>query len=247
MAEHTLENIRRLRELMTELQLDAYIVPTADPHQTEYVHPHWKCREWISGFSGSAGTVAVLRDKAGLWTDGRYFIQADQELTGSGIDLFKMRMPEVPEMIDWVCKNVPSGGSVAVNGLQISAKQAAEWAEKLDRKGIGLTTDTDLISRLWKARPSLPKAPAYLHPTEFAGPSAAEKLAGIREAMREKGADTYLVTSLYDIAWLFNIRGNDIPYCPVVMAYALVTAESARLFIDETKPTDPVRREFDLC
>jgi Xaa-Pro aminopeptidase len=247
MAEHTLENIRRLRELMTELQLDAYIVPTTDPHQTEYVHPHWKCREWVSGFSGSAGTVAVLRDKAGLWTDGRYFIQADQELAGSGIDLFKMRMPEVPELIDWVCKNVPSGGSVAVNGLQISAKQAAEWAEKLDRKGIGLTTDTDLISRLWKDRPSLPKAPAYLHPTEFAGPSAAEKLAGIREAMRKKGADTYLVTSLYNIAWLFNIRGNDIPYCPVVMAYALVTAESACLFIDETKTPDPVRRELDLC
>jgi Xaa-Pro aminopeptidase len=233
------QNIQQLRALMGQFKLDAFIVPTADPHQSEYVHDHWKCREWISGFAGSAGTVAVLRNEAGLWTDGRYFIQAEQELKDSGITLFKMQMPSVPELIDWICDNVPENGTVGVDGRLITVKQAKEWEAKLKERNIRLVTDLDLITRIWKDRPTQPTASAFLHDIEYAGQSTKEKLIAIRAAMREKEADTYLLTSLYDIAWLFNLRGGDIPHCPVVMAYALITIDGARIFMDEAKlPSD---------
>jgi Xaa-Pro aminopeptidase len=237
----TKEKIAQLRAGMALEQLDAYVVPSADPHQSEYVGDHWRCRQWISGFTGSTGTAAILVDQAGLWTDGRYFIQAEQELQGSGIDLFRMQMPEVPELIDWLCDNVPRGGAVGVDGRQLTAAQAREWTEKLSKKNIRLMVDCDLVSKLWKDRPALPDAPVTAHGDEYAGQSVAEKLQEIREAMREKEADHYLISSLYDIAWLLNIRGGDIAHCPVVMAYALVDAESVQLFIDEAKVPDIVR------
>ncbi len=224
---------------MADNQFDAYIVPTADPHQSEYVDAHWKCREWISGFTGSAGTAAILREAAGLWTDGRYFIQAEQQLEGTGIDLF--RMPDVPTLIDWVCENVDERGVVAIDGRLLTARQAKEWKKKLEKKKIRLVIDCDLIAELWTDRPPVPTAPVCLHGLEYTGCSTAEKLEEIRKAMTEKGAEHYLLNSLYDIAWLFNIRGGDIPHCPVVMAYALVSTESARLFIDDAKLTDAVR------
>jgi len=245
MKTETTHNIQQLRNLMEQLKLDAFIIPTADPHQTEYVHPHWKCREWISGFTGSVGTAVVLRETAGLWADGRYFIQAEQELQGSGIDLFKMKMPGVPELIDWVYENVPENGTVGVDGRQATAKQADEWEAKLKKKNIRLVTDLDPISKVWENRPALPTASAFLHPVEYAGQSAADKLDEVRGIMKEKEADTYLLTSLYDIAWLFNLRGDDIPYCPVVMAYALIEIDRACLFVDEAKITETVRKELD--
>ncbi len=245
MNTQTHERIRQLRHLMEALNLDAFIVPTDDPHRTENVHAHWKCREWISGFTGSTGTLVVLRESAGLWTDGRYFIQAEQELENSGVDLFKMRMPDVPELIDWICEQVPENGAVGVDGQQATAKQAKDWTAKLKKKNIRLVTHLDLISKLWIDRPELPAAPVYLHTLEYAGKSASDKLTTLRNAMQEKETDTYLLTSLYDIAWLFNLRGGDIPYCPVVMAYALITPDEARLFIDEAKITEDVREALN--
>ncbi len=232
---------------MEQHKLDAFVIPTADPHQTEYVHPHWKAREWLSGFTGSAGTVAVLHQTAGLWTDGRYFIQAEQELEGKGIALFKQRMPGVPELIDWLCDNVAENGAVGVDGRQLTSQQANDWEEKLKKKNIRLITDLDLVSTLWKNRPALPDAPTFPHPVECSGQSTADKLNEIREAMQKKKADTYLLTSLYDIAWLFNLRGGDIPFCPVTMAYALIETNHATLFINETKITETVRTELDAC
>ncbi len=225
---------------MEQFKLDAFIVPSADPHQTEYVHPHWRCREWLSGFTGSVGTVAVLPQQAGLWADGRYFIQAEKELEGSGIDLFKMLMPGVPEMIDWIAEKVPEGGAVGVDGRLVTTAQVAAWEKKLKKKHIRVVTDLDLISGLWKDRPVLPVNPARLHPLSYSGRSAGEKLAEIREAMSEQEADAYLLSSLYDIAWLFNIRGDDTPMCPILTAYALVENEKATLFVDEAKLTDEV-------
>ncbi len=247
MKKETLDTIQQFRTLLKQFKLDAFVVPTADPHQTEYVHPHWKAREWLSGFTGSAGSVAILPESAGLWTDGRYFIQAEQELQGTGIALFKQRMPDVPELIDWVCENVPENGAVGVDGRQITAKQAKDWGKKLKKKNIRLVTDLDLVSKLWKNRPALPDAPTFPHPVEFSGQSTADKLKEIREAMQEKEADTYLLTSLYDIAWLFNLRGGDIPYCPIAMAYALIETDDACLFIDEKKVSEAVRTELDAC
>jgi len=226
---------------MVHEKLDAYIVPSADPHQTEYTHPHWRSRAWLSGFTGSVGTVVVLQDEAGLWTDGRYFIQADRELQGSEIDLFKMNMPGVPELIDWLVEKVPQGGVVGLDGRLITASQAKKWRSRLGEKTIRLVCDVDLVEPLWMDRPALPAAPAKMHAIEFAGCSVADKLGKIREAMAERAAETYLLSSLYDIAWLFNIRGNDTPHTPLLTAYALVEMESAMLFTDEQKISTSVR------
>ena len=236
--------IRQLRERMKREGFDAYVVPSADPHQTEYPHPYWRSRAWLSGFTGSVGTVVVLQDKAGLWTDGRYFIQAERELAGSGIDLFKMALPGVPELIDWLAGIMPEGGAVGVDGRLVPAAQAKAWREKLGRKKQRLVCDVDLIEPLWQDRPLLPTAAAKLHDVRFTGRSATEKLAEIREAMRENNVDTYLISSLYDIAWLFNIRGDDSPYCPLLTAHAIVELDKAVLFTDERKTSDDLRAEL---
>ena len=235
------ERMKCLRGLMEKNEIDAFVVPSADSHQSEYVADHWKCRAWLSGFSGSAGTVAVLKDKAGLWTDGRYFIQAEAELSGSGIDLFKMQMPDVPELIDWLVDELPSGASVAVDGRQLTASDAERWHEKLEKKNIMLRLDLDLISEIWTDRPALPSGPVQRHPVGFAGRPATEKLTEIRTLMSEKEAEAYLLSSLDDIAWLFNIRGTDVLYCPVVLSYALIDGEQATLFVDESKIGSEVR------
>jgi Xaa-Pro aminopeptidase len=240
------DRINALRALMQANGVDAYVVPSADPHQSEYVAGHWKCREWLSGFSGSAGTVAVMQKQAGLWTDGRYFIQAGQELQGSDIDLFKMQMPDVPKLIDWLVEQVPENGTVAVDGRQITVAEAGRWRIRLEKKGITLRLDLDFISTLWSDRPEPPAAPVQRHALEYAGRSAADKLTEIRAAMKEKAADCYLLTSLDDIAWFFNIRGGDIRHCPVVMAYALISDDRATLFIDEAKLEPEVSASLDV-
>jgi len=234
-----------LRALMEEHKVDAYVVPSADPHQSEYVADHWKCRQWISGFTGSAGTVAILLDQGGLWADGRYFIQAEQELQGSGIDLFKMRMPGVPELIDWLVEQVPEGGTLAVDGRQLTAAAADEWRGKLDEKKITLRLDLDLISGLWTERPATPAAPVHRHEVEYAGRSAQDKLSEVRQVMQEKKATCYLLSSLDDIAWLFNIRGGDIQHSPVVMSHAMVGADRSTLFVDESKVDAEVRASLE--
>jgi len=241
MDEMVADRITGLRALMRENRVDAYVVPSADPHQSEYVADYWKCRAWLSGFSGSAGTVAVLQDQTGLWTDGRYFIQAEQELKGSGIDLFRMQMPDVPELIDWLVEQVPEEGTVAIDGRQLTIADAERWREKFAKKKIKLCLDLDLISTLWTDRPELPAASVQRHPVEYAGRSATDKLADIRKLMSEKEADHYLLSSLDDIAWLFNIRGGDVLHCPVTLAHALVSKNQAVLFVDESKLDEAVR------
>lgn len=237
----TAEKIGQVRALMEEKGLDGFVVPNTDPHQSEYVAEYWKCRRWVSGFSGSAGTVAFLKDRAGLWTDGRYFIQAEKELQGSGIDLFKMRMNDVPEMIDWLCEHIPENGKLGIDGRQLTSESAQEWKTKLEKKKIQLVTELDLISPLWADRPPIPNVPVICHDLEYTGRSTKQNLAEIRDEMRKKEADTYLISSLYDIAWLCNIRGGDIPHCPLVMSYVLLTLDRAQLFVDLSKLSDEVR------
>lgn len=239
------EKIERLRALMTEHGIDAYVVPSADPHQSEYVADHWKCRAWLSGFSGSAGTVAVMQEQAGLWTDGRYFIQAERELKGSGIDLFKMQTPGVPELSDWLAEQVSRNGTVGVDGRQVTVADAERWRDKLKKKQIALRLDLDFIAELWTDRPSLPGAPVRRHPVAYSGRPAREKLDEIRNLMKEKEADRYLLSSLDDIAWLFNLRGGDIQHCPVVTAYALISQTGVTLFVDASKIDSAVRLSLD--
>ena len=235
------ERISALRGLMKKYNLDAYIIPSSDPHMSEYVAEHWKARSWITGFTGSAGTFAVTMDESGLWTDGRYFIQAEKQLEGSGIRLYKMGVCGVPTYIQWIADKLKPGGCVGFAGKTISVSTCSEIERKLAVKEIMINRKQDLIGEIWEDRPRIPAAPIFNHDIEYSGLSSAEKIKRIREEMKKIGAEHYLISSLDDIAWLFNIRGDDVPYIPVTIAYALISMSEAYLFIDQTKVPKEVR------
>lgn len=240
----TKEKLTALRAEMQKHGIDAYIVPTADPHQSEYLPEHWKIREWISGFTGSAGNLVVTLESAGLWTDGRYFIQAERELAGSGVELFKSGEAGVPPMFDWTADNLKSGKTVGLDGRLFSAKQIAGIRKKMNRKGIELKMSCELVDILWKDRPELPKRKIFIHSIEYSGESRESKLERVRAEMKKSGVDTYIISSLEDIAWLYNIRGRDIECNPVVISYAAVEKERALLFLDSFKLDSDTRLEL---
>jgi len=215
--------------------LDAYLITDGDAHGSEYVTAHWKARSWFAGFTGSNGTVIVTHNEVGLWTDGRYFIQAEKQLAGTGIALFKMDMPGVPKINDYLADVLPHGGKLGFDGRVMTMRNYEELAEALKAKEISYVYTEDLVGMIWDGRPALPTAPAFEHAPRFAGLSAAEKLAAARAEMAKHSADAYLAVALDDVAWLLNIRGNDIPYAPVVNAYALITTDAAHVFIDHGK------------
>lgn len=226
----TSEKLHVLRQLMEQEGIDAVLVPSSDAHMSEYVGEHWKSRRWISGFTGSAGTAVITRGDAGLWTDGRYFIQAAQELEGSGIRLFKMTEPGVQSYEEWLADVMPVGGCLAVDGRTLPVKAMDKLAGALATKAVTFRTDEDLIGRIWQDRPAIPAAPLFLHEDRYAGVSRRDKLAGVRQRMNSRNAGYYLLPVLDEICWLFNFRGNDIPYNPYVTAYAVIGATSAVLF-----------------
>lgn len=225
--------LRALRSLMKEKGIDAYLIPTDDFHASEYVGDHFKCREYITGFTGSAGTAVVTRDMAGLWTDGRYFIQAEHQLAGSGVTLFKMGEPEVPTVHEFLEKQLGEGQCLGFDGRTVSAKEAAKFDEELGEKGVRINDGEDLIGEIWTDRPALSCEPVIELGVEWTGKTRAEKCAEIRKKLREKGADVFLLTSLDDIAWLLNIRGNDVHCNPVVLSYLAMTQEEILLFANE--------------
>ncbi|MCL2215605.1 MAG: aminopeptidase P family protein [Defluviitaleaceae bacterium] len=232
---HSLGNLAGLRELMREKNLDAYVIPSGDAHANGYVADYWRGREWFSGFTGSAGTVVVTAEKAGLWTDGRYFIQAAKQLTGTGIDLYKSGQPNVQEYTKFLADNLPQNANLGFDGRVVTAGEFSKIKDALNEKSVVYSYQDDLIGQLWKNRPSFPVEPAFEHAPEFAGALASEKLKSVRAKMKEKNITAYLVPSLDDIAWLLNIRGRDIPNLPVVYAYALITDAEAHIFIDPAK------------
>jgi Xaa-Pro aminopeptidase len=225
---------------MEELGLDAYIIPTNDPHQSEYVADHWKSREWISGFTGSAGIIVVTRGHAGLWTDSRYFLQAEKELEGSTIVLHKVIVQHAPQHIQWLKKELPRGSKVGIDGWLCSMGQFNQYKKMLSSKDISLVISHDIIADIWVKRPRLPADKIYSHEIKYAGLPLSEKVDIIRQKMKDKDADLYLVTALDEIAWLFNIRGSDVDYNPVCIAYACVTMEDATLYIDPIKVPEEV-------
>ncbi len=229
------ERVAALRALMKEQGIDAYIIPSADNHQSEYVGEHFKCRSFISGFTGSAGDVVVTMEDAGLWTDSRYFIQAEKQLAGSGIRLFKMREPGVPEIGEYLQSAMPEQGVLAFDGRVIAMQQGRNFSEKLKLKGVTIRYDLDLIDQIWTDRPPLSQEPAFVLEEKYAGESTASKLARLRREMRAVGADTHVLTTLDDICWLINLRGNDIAYSPMVLSYAVIGSDYFDLFIDESK------------
>ncbi|HMA62070.1 MAG TPA: aminopeptidase P family protein [bacterium] len=237
------ERIKKLRELMKENDIQAWIVPSADPHQSEYVADRWKSRAWISGFTGSAGTVVIMSDKAGLWTDSRYFIQADRELEGSGIKLFKMKVEGVPEMEEWLNEQLAEGDTIGFDGKCMSVAQTEGLKAKVG-EGINFKTDLDLIDQIWSDRPAIPMGKVENYPADLCGETRKEKLERVRNKMAEKDCNGYLVTALDSVAWLYNLRGQDVEYNPVAIAYAFVSDEDAYLFIKDEKLDEDIRKKL---
>ena len=229
------ERIAALREAMKQHKIDAYIIPTSDPHMSEYPADCWKYREWISGFTGSAGTVIITADKAGLWTDSRYFLQASTQLEGTGIELFKMMLPETPTIPEFLTHELKEGQTVGLNGETYSLADARSLEKALAEKEIKLNTNASLIDPIWKERPAIPEAPMFEMPVELSGKSTEDKLIDINKMLHKAGADCTILSALDEVAWTFNIRGTDVAYNPVVISYAFVSEKESVLFVNPKK------------
>lgn len=229
------ERVKKLRSLMKDRGMAAYIVNTSDPHQSEYVADHYKGRIWISGFTGSAGTVVITEKEAILWTDGRYFIQAEKELEGSEYKLFKIAIPGFPTYTEWLRDNLKNGDSLGFDGKVFAESSVENLEKELKEKDIKFMDEFDLVGEIWEDRPSLPKEAAFLHELKYTGKTGKEKIEEVRNHMVKQGIDYFLVGSLDDIAWTYNIRGKDVLNNPVVISYGLISMDRAYLFVDKGK------------
>ena len=212
------KRINALRSSMAQKGIDIYIIPTADFHHSEYVGDYFKFREYMTGFTGSAGTAVFTSKKAGLWTDGRYFIQAEQQLAGSGIDLYRSGEPGVPSIEEFLEKELQEGQILGFDGRTISYEEGTSYRQLAEQNHASVNFLQDLASEIWTDRPDLPSEPAFLLEDQYTGEGIESKLTRVRLKMKEYGCDTHILSSLDDIAWLFNIRGNDIAYCPLVLS-----------------------------
>lgn len=226
------ERLTALRAVMEQKKVDALIVPTADFHQSEYVGDYFKARAWLSGFTGSAGTLVVMADWAGLWTDGRYFIQAERQLAGSGIELCRMGVEGVPTESEYLLSNLKEGQTLAFDGRVLPGSEGEMLCRELEKKGVSVDCSEDFPGMIWTDRPAMSCTPAFLLEEKYAGRSAAEKLSDVRRVMADKGAFAHLLTTLDDIAWLLNIRADDVACTPVLLSYALVTMDQALLYVN---------------
>ncbi|MFB9864740.1 aminopeptidase P family protein [Rufibacter immobilis] len=230
-----LDRLAGIRQQMKEQGVSAYIIPSADPHISEYVPDHYKCIAFASGFTGSAGTLVITPDFAGLWTDARYFEQAQEQLAGSGFELVKLDVQHAPEYIQWLASRLKNGETVAFDGRLMSLQLAQLLQQQLGGRGIQLASDRDYLNAVWQDRPALPIAPAFLLDESITGKSLEEKLSAVRAALLETHTNAHLVSSLDDIAWLFNLRGSDVKANPVVLSFALLQEAKTVLFIDSDK------------
>jgi Xaa-Pro aminopeptidase len=229
------QRITAAQKALTELGLSACVVPSSDPHVSEYLPQRWQGREWLSGFTGSMGTLVVMQQQAALFADSRYWTQAQDELAGSGIDLVKIDSGASTGHVGWLAERLRAGESVAVDGDVLNLNAARQLQQALDRVGAVLRTDIDVLAHIWPDRAGLPSAAVFEHDLAFAGASRGDKLAQLREAMKSHGASHHFISTLDDIAWLFNLRGADVPYNPVFLAHALINAQQATLFVADGK------------
>lgn len=234
------QRLARIRQLMSREGVHALLVPSADPHLSEYLPGYWQGRQWLSGFHGSVGTLIVTGSFAGVWADSRYWEQATKELEGSGIELVKL-IPGQSGPLDWLAEQTPEGGVVAVDGAVMAVASARTLGGKLAERGARLRTDIDLLKEVWTDRPSLPDQPVYAHLPPQATVSRVEKLAKLRESLQERGADWHFIATLDDIAWLFNLRGADVSFNPVFVSFALISQQQATLFVALDKVDAPLR------
>ncbi|WP_176893256.1 aminopeptidase P family protein [Fusobacterium varium] len=238
------ERIIKLRELMKKRGIDIYVVPSSDYHQSEYVGEYFKSREFISGFTGSAGTVVVTENEAGLWTDGRYFIQAEKQLKESTITLFKMGEENVPTYIEYIGKNLKNGQCLGFDGKVLSGKNVFDIKTGFGKKEIKIEDRYDLIGEMWSDRPALPKSDVFILDEKYCGESFESKIERVRKKMSNLNTNKHILTSLDDIAWLFNMRGRDVKNNPVSLSYAVISIEEAILYIDKNKITEEVEKYF---
>lgn len=227
------ERLTQLRRLMAERRMDAYLIPTSDFHESEYVGEYFKCRKFMTGFTGSAGTAVVTAHEAGLWTDGRYFVQAAKQLEGSGFTLRRMDQEGVPTIEEYLEQMIPEGGTLGFDGRVVNSQTGEKLKEILEDKHVTFSYEEDLVGQIWKDRPDLPAEPVWILEERYAGKTAGEKLADLRKAMKEAHATVHILTTLDDIVWLLNIRGNDVPCNPVVLSYIVVTEDQCNLFINK--------------
>ncbi|MBQ9645563.1 MAG: aminopeptidase P family protein [Prevotella sp.] len=240
------QRLQDLREVMRREHLAAFIFPSTDPHQSEYVADHWKGREFISGFNGSAGTAVVTLNGAALWTDSRYFIAAAEQLRGTEFQLMRLKMPGTPTIAEWIASDCSTNNEpcteVGIDGMVSSCAEVRDLITELRRHGgFTLRTNLDPLREIWADRPPIPLAPAFIQPLEYAGEAAHDKLSRIRQALRRQHADGMLMASLDDIAWTLNLRGEDVHCCPVVVSYLLIATDRATLYIDPAKLTPEVK------
>ncbi|PBP66280.1 aminopeptidase P family protein [Pseudomonas syringae] len=238
------ERLAQTRALMSRERIDAYLVPSADPHLSEYLPGYWQGRQWLSGFHGSVGTLIITQDFAGIWADSRYWEQATKELAGSGIELVKL-MPGQQGPLEWLADEAKAESVVAVDGAVLAVASSRTLASKLYERGARLRTDIDLLTELWQDRPALPSHPIYEHLPPQASLDRGEKLARVRQIIVERKADWHFIATLDDIAWLFNLRGADVSYNPVFIAFALIGPQSVTLFVDSKKVPDSVRARLE--
>ncbi len=241
MASNIVKRVESLREYLRRNGLCAFIFPSTDPHQGEYVPEHWQTRKWISGFDGSAGTAVVTLSDAALWTDSRYFIAAAQQLEGTPFTLMKDGLPETPAIPEWLCQRLTENDVVGIDGEVFTATEIEELKAALGKAGIQLRTDLDPAEELWTDRPPIPKNKVEIQPLEFAGESAESKIERVRQALREQNADSILISQLDEIAWLLNMRGSDVHCNPVFVSYVLLTQDDVTLFIDSEKLDETAR------
>lgn len=246
MSNNTIKSrLNALRAFMQKNRLDAFIIPSTDAHLSEYPASHWQSREWISGFNGSAGTVVVTNSKSGLWTDSRYFLQATEQLQGTTIDLFKDGLPQTPSMTEWLSDELGSGATVGIDAQVYAAKDALALKKELNKKGLKLDIDKDPFASVWENRPELPTNPIFVLPEAITGESAKSKIARICKVLKKESADSLLVGSLDTIAWLYNIRGNDVKCNPVAVCFAYISEKESVLFINPKKITEEVKAYLD--
>lgn len=234
------QRLAALRKLMLAAGVDAVIIPQTDPHQSEYISSHWQVRRFLSGFTGSAGSLVVTADTALLWTDSRYFIQAAAQLEGTGIELMKDGLPGTPSIETWLTTNLKRGACVGIDGMLFSDSEAAKLEKFLMQHGLKLKTDFDVVDEIWPDRPSLPVDPVFIHEEKYAGKSAKDKIAEILKKVREQFADSVFISPLDEIAWVLNIRSRDVKYNPVTTSYLYIAPEGSTLLVDPAKLTPEV-------
>ena len=247
MSKETFPHLEALREEMRRVNVDAVIIPGTDPHQSEYICDHWKFRDWVSGFTGSNGTAVVTLEHAALWTDSRYFLQAGIELADSGFEMMKENMGNDPTIHEWLQQVLKEDSVIAIDGRLYNAQEANRLERFCGENGFMLATEFYPADKIWQDRPARPSEPAYVHDVQYAGEEASDKIERLLTVLDNNDATGMLVTALDDIAWLLNLRGNDVAFTPVVIAFAYISRKDKVLFIDGNKVTDEVRRHLKAC